>query len=225
MQLCGFARSAGVVIALSAAASASGAFIPQGCFQLNNHPDGGYQDPGYGLILTELFNVRHHGTDVFSFDFDHAQSDMQLCWDGECIVISGTVFGGRDIGEEWADDEYKGVYEVYFKYSVIDGVSGDDDLFDEFQGDEGWIKSPGGTTVDLHSKSNGDYTFRLGDENDDLGHRGFNGISGWGWLTMGSKPYAGPSDWLFTVKIPTPGSVALLMAATPLVAIRRRRSA
>ena len=44
------------------------------------------------------------------------------------------------------------------------------------------------------------FTFRFGDEDDDLGHRDHDGISGWGWLVHPDPDsgYVLTSDWLFT---------------------------
>jgi hypothetical protein len=62
----------------------------------------------------------------------------------------------------------------------------------------------------------------------DLGHRGFNGISGWGWLSYVADdgtvlPHVYAADWLFTAElIPAPGAIAL-MGMGGLLAARRRR--
>ena len=78
--------------------------------------------------------------------------------------------------------------------------------------------------------SNGDYTFRLGDEDNDLGHRGFAGISGWGWLGISDSqngPYvrnsAGSDDFLFTVIVPAPLSGAMAFGGLAGVGVIRRR--
>ena len=66
-------------------------------------------------------------------------------------------------------------------------------------------------------------------EDDDLGHSGYVGISGWGWLKHGTPPVNVPqSDWLFVVDpnpyIPTPGSIGLsAIVAAPVVRRVRRR--
>ncbi len=68
-------------------------------------------------------------------------------------------------------------------------------------------------------------TFFLG-----FDHRGFAGISGWGWVNHSGAPdHVVASDWLFTVGAPIPEpSAASTFAAGALVtlgAIRRRRRA
>ncbi len=223
MQLSHAARAAGAIGVLSLAASASAAFIPVGHFQLNNHPDGNSRPPGYGLILTELYDVTVNN-DKFTFDFDHEQSSMELWFDGDSIVIGGRVYGGRDVGDHLADDKYLGVYDVRFEYAVVGMVPGDDDLFSmESAENKGSIMTPLGDTIALGDKGKADgIAFRLGDGNDDNGHRGFDGVSGWGWLDHENRQ--SPSDWLFTVKVPTPGSVAMMMVAAPFAGMRRRRA-
>ena len=79
-----------------------------------------------------------------------------------------------------------------------------------------------------YNESQGDeyLTFRLGDEDSDAGHRGFAGISGWGWMNHGDpEVHHDYSDWLFTAEklpVPTPGSLAL-MSAGGMLWIRRNR--
>ena len=92
----------------------------------------------------------------------------------------------------------------------------------------GTIQGPVGGVINLVDKADGGFTFRLGNEDNDAGHRGFAGISGWGWLvhhpeTLG---HIAASDFLFTAEllpnIPTPGAAGLLLAAG--LGLRRRRS-
>ena len=239
MQVRSLALCAGALVccgAGEASAALLDGIIDPGRYQLCNHPDGGWREPGYGLILTDLYKVDgdddrgdEPSSQFFTFDFEHPESKVTLSYDGDSIVIEGEVYGGRDIGNDWADDKYLGLYEVYFEYASVDKASPDDDLIVENQGDSGWIHTPLDDRIGLSSKSNGDFAFRLGDEDDDQGHRGWDvlddgfGISGWGWLNHdNANGHRHPSDWLFTLKVPTPGSVALLLAATPLVGRRRR---
>ena len=81
-----------------------------------------------------------------------------------------------------------------------------------------------GSTIDLFDHANSDgFTFRLGNDDDDMGHRGFDGISGSGWLDHGEAgTYVPASDWLFTV-VPNPGTTALMAIAAALFAKGRRR--
>jgi hypothetical protein len=198
-----------------------------------------------------LYNATLGINDDFTFDFDYtsASFDATMLLDLEpttpgryTITISGKAWGGRDIGGAYANDQYLGVYEFYFQYLVgaKDHYNGDDDIivdptdFTDAQGaaNTGYVKTPLGDTIFL-TDAVGDggalgWSFRLGDEDNDLGHRGYPGISGWGWLKHGTPPVNVPqSDWLFTVDpdpyVPSPGSLGLCAIASA-AAVRRRRN-
>ncbi len=70
------------------------------------------------------------------------------------------------------------------------------------------------------------FSFRLGDEDNDAGHRGFDGVSGWGWLTHGSGGHVESSDWLFTVgeEIPEPATLLMVLGGLAFSSLRRFRS-
>lgn len=202
---------------------AHAAVIDPGIYRLHNHPDGAIAPPPYGLRLPELYDATS-GKDNFTFDFDHADSEMYLTYTGTEITISGVSMGGRDIGAAWAADAYLGIYTFSFTYSVgVAAVPGDDDVYVVANMDNsGTVATPLSDTLDLLDKSNGSFSLRLGDESDDLGHRGFAGISGWGWLTYPTFSEVG-TDWLFTMElVPAPSSFALLGVAGLLNARRRR---
>jgi hypothetical protein len=168
------------------------------------------------------------GHDIFTFDFDDPASDMKLSYDGATIRIFGVSFGGRDIGGAYAAEPTTGLYTIDFLYTVgVSPVPGDDDIW--VQGADGsnfgTILPPVGPAINLTDKTDGSHLFRFGDEDDDLGHRGFPGISGWGWLTHHpeSMDHVPASDWIFTAElIPTPGAAAV-MGVFGLCALRRRR--
>ena len=223
--LAAFAGIAG----LSITAISSGAMIQNGEYTLSNHPDGGVAPPTYGFRLDELYNATG-GHDRFTFDFDHPMSDMVMDVTDTTIHIHGTSWGGRDTGSSYADDIYRGVYTIDFTYDVGVGmVAGDDDLEVDAanNANSGTIMTPLGDTIALvDERGSHSYSFRLGDENNDNGHRGFQGISGWGWVNHGGNPHVTASDWIFTAErnpIPTPGTVALFAAAGMIS--RRRRHA
>ncbi|MBS0190717.1 MAG: hypothetical protein U0573_02345 [Phycisphaerales bacterium] len=220
--------AAGAAGALICACAQSALIVP-GLYQLHNHPDGGARPPLYGLRLDELYNATADH-DIYTFDFDHALSNMKMMVTTSVIHIYGTVYGGRDVGSAYAAEARTGVYTVDFTYSVgVSQVPGDDDWWVAYGGammqNSGTIKSPLGDTIGLVDKQQDNYYFRLGNEDNDAGHRGFSGISGWGWLNHGpsGSPHIDSSDWLFTATlIPSSGSLALAGLAG-LITLRRKR--
>lgn len=218
---------AAVVVLAAIVPSAPAALIVPGLYQLHNHPDGEAGPPGYGLRLDELIDVSG-AHDVFTFDFDHELAAMFLDYDGSSIHIFGTAFGGLDIGNGY-DPAYSGLLTFDFTFGAVAGVPGDDDLH---------VVTPNFTNSGLAAMAGanavqralydyaGDFgfTFRFGDEDDDLGHRGFAGISGWGWMTYSPDgPHVEGVDWLFTATlVPSPSALALFAIAARG---RRRRRA
>ncbi|MGD9791684.1 MAG: PEP-CTERM sorting domain-containing protein [Phycisphaerales bacterium] len=222
----GLALTAVVAVGLGGlVGGASAVTIDTGTYRLHNHPDGNAVPPPYGARLDELFNVTG-GHDIFTFDFDHASSAMFLDYDGTSIHIYGQAYGGRDIGGTYAADVYQALYTFDFTYSLNVGpVPGDDDVYvsSDAGNNQGVIGTPLGP-INLYDKSDGNHAFRFGDENNDLGHRGFNGISGWGWLMAGDpNTYIESNDWIFTAElVPAPGTLGLALGGM-LMAGRRRR--
>ncbi|MBL8875956.1 MAG: hypothetical protein JNM86_09200 [Phycisphaerae bacterium] len=220
--------SAGIAGAFVCAVAQSALVVP-GLYQLHNHPDGGARPPMYGLRLDELYNSTPNH-DIFTFDFDHAMSNMKMMVTNSTIRIFGSVYGGRDTGSAYAAEARTGVYTVDFTYSVgVSPVPGDDDWWVAYGGpmmqNSGTILTPTGDLISLVDKPQGNYYFRLGNEDNDAGHRGFNGISGWGWLNHGpsGSPHVDSSDWLFTANlIPSSGSLGLAGLAG-LIGLRRKR--
>ena len=222
------------------AGSTHGAILAPGfVYQAHNHPDGNAAPPLYGLRLDELYNATgDHDKFTFDFDFDDGNFESAVFVSileypnipGSFLInISGSAWGGRDVNGDWANDQYLGEYTFNFTYAigVTEATPDDDYIVTPTKGqNSGTIMTPLGDTIDLTDQVGGDgYTFRLGDENDDNGHRGFNGVSGWGWLNHGGEPHVKASDWLFTVEstpTPTPGALALF-GAGGLLAARRRR--
>lgn len=212
----------------AAAASAHAGTLPVGMYELHNHPDGAGDPPPYGLRLDELYDVTG-GKDNFTFDFDDAASYVTLDYTGSTIVIDGYAWGGRDTGTSYAVEATTGVYTFHFEYTIGVGIIGGDDdiVVTANMMNFGTILTPIGDLIDLTDKEDGGFSLRLGDENNDLGHRGFAGISGWGWLIHGppGSSHVVASDWIFTVGdlVPAPGSLALLGVAAGGVMTRRRR--
>lgn len=220
---------AGIAGAAVCASSQAAVIVVPGLYQLHNHPDGSARPPLYGMRLDELYNATANH-DIFTFDFDHAMSNMKMMITSTSIHIYGQAYGGRDNGGTYAADVYAGVYSIDFTYSIgVSAKPGDDDWWVKYPNpmmqNSGTITTTLGHVINLVDKPQGDYYFRLGDEDNDAGHRGFSGISGWGWLNHGpsGSTHVDSSDWLFTAElIPTPGSFALLGLAG-LVAVRRKR--
>ncbi len=228
-------QAAFVVIAILngfvfAPATAEAVTILPGLYKLHNHPDGAVDPPPYGMRLDEIYNVSG-GLDIFTFDFDHPDSAMTLVYDdvNQTITIDGVAYGGRDIGGSYANDGYLGTYDIHFVYDMNVGVvPGDDDLWctSPNHTNTGTILTPLNDSFNLSDVSSGSYTFRFGDENNDLGHRGFDGISGWGWLALNGTRYSqGADDWLFTAEyiIPEPSAIAFLAIGLVAMNIHRLR--
>lgn len=212
-----------------ASSTLSAVVIDPGLYQLHNHPDGLAAPPDYGLRLDELFDVSA-SLDVFTFEFDAPGASMWMDYNGTSMHIYGTVYGGlNENGDYSHSPDYVGFWDVDFTYSIGLGLApGDDDLAVlDPGGNSGTLtRSSDNYVINLTDKSNGSYTFRLGDESDNMGHRGYAGISGWGWLmheNMGSNPTA---DFLFTaVQVPEPHTYMTLGAFMAMALLYRRRRA
>jgi len=213
---------------LTAGPAFGGLVLRPGTYVLGDHPDGNAGPPSYGLRLDELMDVTGEH-DVFTFSFDHADADMRIditevATDEYELRIYGTAFGGL-VQDNQYHPALSGVVDIDFVYMLAHPVGGDDDYIVTTKNfsNTGEITFMG-TMINLFDRANSEgYSFRLGNEDDDLGHRFESGVSGWGWLdhgTAGTHVYS--SDWLFTV-IPTPGSVALLSVALVFGARRNRR--
>jgi hypothetical protein len=226
-----------VLVGVSAFSTAQAAVIDYGTYQLNNHPNAAMASPGYGLRLDGLLDG--DSGKVYTFDFDDSRSDVKMTWDGTAISIFGDVWGGRDTGSSYggSGNDAARLWDLNFTYdmgvSEAGGqssvtVSGTDML------NTGSIASDLGL-FDLTDVGNPmhHYTFKLA-----FDHRGFSGISGWGWLnhcvsdddTVGAVAGADcavheySSDFLFTAtKVPEPSTIAILMAGLAGLAIRRRK--
>lgn len=175
-----------------------------GTYRLGNHPDGAAAGPFYGLRLDELFNVTPGSPDIFTFDFEAPGTAVYLDYDGTRICIYGRAFGGRDIGDAY-DPAWTGFVDLNFCYAVVGVASGDDDLIvttpnGSNSGTVTWVNT--GEIIPIYDYA-GDFgfTFRFGDEDNDQGHRGFDGLSGWGWLNHRDPGVHVPaSDWIFTAR-------------------------
>ncbi len=218
----------GLALFLTASPALGGLVLRPGTYVLENHPDGNAGPPDYGLRLDELIDVTP-GHDVFTFSFETPGTEMRIDItevgpDEFELHIFGTAFGGLVENNEYVA-ALSGTVDIDFVYMLAHPVNGDDDYIVTTPNftNTGMITFEG-EEIDLFDRANREgFTFRLGDENDDLGHRGFDGLSGWGWVdhgTAGTHIYS--SDWLFTV-IPTPGSAVLLSMAFAILGRGKRR--
>ncbi len=218
----------GLALFLTAGPAFGGLVLRPGTYVLGDHLDGNAGPPSYGLRLDELVDVTP-GHDIFTFSFDAPGTEMriditEMSTDEYELRIYGTASGGLVQNNAYVP-AFTSLVDIDFVYTLAHPVDGDDDYIVTTPNftNTGMINYMG-AAIDLFDRANSDgYTFRLGDEDDHLGHRGVSGVSGWGWLDHGTDgTYVPASDWLFTV-IPTPGSAALLSVALVFGARRNSR--
>ena len=211
-----------------------------GMYDLGNHPDGNARDPEYGARIDNLYDSIGVDVGIFTFDFECTDCAMSMIYDGNSITISGTAFGGEPDGDGgYLNNGYDGLYSFNnVTYSMVVPLENDGSGLQDigimgttggpigtltFLGD-GVDDLPSLTMWELMDKNDPDRgfpnSFRVGDEDNDAGHRGFDGISGWGWFLVradGTRDFVdadGAQDWLFTadrVPVPAPGSAALFL--------------
>ena len=215
------------VVAIATAPAAGSLIIDPGLYRIFNHDDGGEAPPYYGLRLDELFGVSDDH-DVFTFSFDEADGAemfLRLREISESVFkirIFGQAFGGLIDNGDYVN-AWSGLAKIDFTYMVVLKPDQDDDYIVT----TGSFTNSGsitflGMTIDLFDRTNAEgFTFRLGDEDSDNGHRGFGGISGWGWLDHYEPGHPSKvSDWLFTLDetvVPEPGTTTLIALAAALV--------
>lgn len=239
--------------------------IMPGTYILGDHPGGDLNPPSYGLRIDQLLG---EGTGMYTFSFSAAGSHVELVYNdvANTIQISGLVYGGRVSGSSYVGTPQ--YYSVDFLYDTnvgtcASGAAGAVDVCASTNGGSGVGSNRGTLTAqgtDINNLVDGtlynlaDYTaapftpvtFQFGDE-DGAGHRGYNGLSGWGWLATeytftrrwGSGTYTkfkhyGAQDWLFTAtkepdtppdsEVPEPGTVVLLGSALAAFAWKRRQN-
>ncbi|MEL7023730.1 MAG: PEP-CTERM sorting domain-containing protein [Pseudomonadota bacterium] len=220
-----------LVLMLPPIAGQASILEPGVVYDLDNHPDGRTASPYYGLRLDGL--TTGNSSEVYTFDFEAATSGMTMVYDDEAgtLNISGNAFGGRDGGSDFmagTTDTWQISFTYTDVYSCNDGGlcanSGVGSISSLLFGTYNLVSEMG-----RHS-----YAFQLSTD-----HRGFTGISGWGW--MNHCPMSGDgdngrygngvscdrhlysSDWLFTVRdVPAPGTLALLGLGLAMVGMRKK---
>jgi len=229
----------GVVIACGAGLAADAGPISTGTYRLGDHPDGNVSPPKYGLRLDGLDgDTSSEWTFSFS-DAHHPDVGMTMVISGDLdagtgvISIFGTVYGGKldNPNDSWITGRV-GLWDVEFEYqnvgrdgnglivmSTTDGENGSGKITPRFDPGTGFS---GDSAIDLKDHPNSsDVAFRM-----KTGHRGHDGLSGFGWLTHGNhEGHVGASDWLFTAElIPLPPSAYLgaFGLAVMVIVVRRR---
>jgi len=201
--------------------------LSTGEYRLHNHPDGNAASPLYGLRLDGLLG---DGIHTFNFDAADEGAAMFMSFDGEMLRIHGTAWGGLDGGSAYVSPQ---LWSIDMTYTTIVGIATDgigDIGADSGVGIITAVNDPA-TTFNLVSYAGGHSNALFVGDEDGSGHRGFDGISGWGWLNYfvnggDSSQHVASSDFLFTAQpVPLPAGLWLLASGfLSLVFIRRTAS-
>lgn len=232
-------------LSLTSTAWAGFAVLDNGLYRLGNHPDGSARPPLYGLRLDGLDGSNRD----YTFDFEDDANDsadngagmfMQVNLDmnnmaNSSIRIYGQVYGGRNAGSGY-DSVGVGLWQIDFTYGANLQVGGNGRIFVSPQAsadNNGFIKPLFSDSL-FDGSSIGLWDYITGGQGEtfilNTGHRGYAGISGWGWLSHGTEGnHVDASDWLFTVNqnripvVPVPGAGLLGVIGLSLVGYLKRQ--
>lgn len=212
-------------------------------YNLASHPDGSVSPPPYGLRLDGLYTLDTN--DEWTFDFDHASSNMQMTLDttAATVHIFGNAYGGLDVGGSY-DANLQGVWAIDFTYSVNVAVDDSSPPALEVEVSPEAPLSNNGTIEALFTANDGSIFVNNGDTinleqemqfyfNNTANHRLNCGVDdcgpdtyvGWGWLNHSDSSHIAASDWLFTATVvPVPAAVWLFGSAIALLGFSRRKT-
>ncbi len=193
-------------------------FIDPGIYRLSNHSSTEAEPLPYGLRFTEMM-------DVYNFSFDEPGADVFLDYDGVDIRIHGKVWGGVEVGGSYNAPKFWEM-DLYYNNQIA-AAAGDDDLI---------VQAGAGHTATVTRMSDSlevtlsdyeggvEYVLRLGDDDDDLGFEGVEGLSGWGWLHHPLSSTATEPELKFSaVAIPEPKIYLMLGGFLIFVAAAKRQ--
>lgn len=199
---------------------------------LENHPDSQLARtgaPDYGLRLNGYF-LESIST-KYTFDFEHENSSITLSVDGDEYTISGQIYGGSSL-EHNADyltqsdgSSSEAVWNI--EYTLHDVGGSCPASYELCLGNgSGTLDSELGDFA-LTGMSNKDgFEFAFID-----GFRGFDGITGWGWLGWENldSGTTGKGDFLFatgdpiTSEVPLPPAMILFASGIGALISTRKR--
>ncbi len=189
-----------------------------------NHPDAQLARtgaPGYGLRLNGYFLAPEVAK--YTFDFEHAQSDVALHYDGSRYSLLGSLWGG--LSKEYQTNYVGGESLWSLEWYMMPGLDCPQDYANCMINGHGTLRSDDYGLYELSGMAKvlpNDESFEFAFIN---GFRGFNAATGWGWLTWlhVDSGRSGPGDFMF-VKVPEPGTLGIIAIGLIALAGARRAS-